>query len=361
MAIAVMTVTTALHMQLPLVWQPAAAQAAQQAAAMAAPGSMGNIPADEAQELQEMLSEEVALPSQLLDFLKLFDKVRGGSSSNSGGSSSSSSSSSDRDRQHQQQYRKLSLHRISALLACCRSLTPVLPPNIHTQGTPSNSKQLEAARQKVGFSRSMEGRVTLIANDGEKFQIKPDSSTAGVLLLRCVFVCEGVGGLEAGRAREEQQLLLGVAVHTHLQGTQAAAVVLPCAPLTPLLSVCSTCTRAPHCSAHQPPVCVPWPPAAPRDALGYCYYLPPDPVGSLQQLDLSDDLMVAQLFANHLWEDLLEPLEVEAPSMFKAPGGEGVPVKQLQLTEQEWRLVASLVDEAELQPEEPLEPLPGEQ
>jgi hypothetical protein len=84
-------------------------------------------------------------------------------------------------------------------------------------------------------------------------------------------------------------------------------------------------------------------------------------VGSLQQLDLSDDLVVAQLFANHLWEDLLEPLEVEAPSLFKAPGGEGLPVKQLQLTEAEWRLVSSLVDEAELQPEEPLGPLPGEQ
>lgn len=70
------------------------------------------------------------------------------------------------------------------------------------QGTPSNSKQLEQARQKVGFSRSMEGRVTLIANDGEKFQIKPDSSTAGVLLLRCA------RGEKGGRARQGQQLCL---------------------------------------------------------------------------------------------------------------------------------------------------------
>ena len=48
------------------------------------------------------------------------------------------------------------------------------------------------------------------------------------------------------------------------------------------------------------------------DARGYCYYLPPDPSGRLQQIDLSDDVLVAQLFASGLWEDTLEPLEVLA-------------------------------------------------
>lgn len=41
------------------------------------------------------------------------------------------------------------------------------------------------------------------------------------------------------------------------------------------------------------------------------YYIPgPDAPDSLVQIDLSDDAIVAQLFANHAWEELLEPLEV---------------------------------------------------
>jgi hypothetical protein len=38
--------------------------------------------------------------------------------------------------------------------------------------------------------------------------------------------------------------------------------------------------------------------AARRDEEGYCYYLPPDQAGALAQVDLSDDVVVAQLFAN---------------------------------------------------------------
>lgn len=47
-----------------------------------------------------------------------------------------------------------------------------------------------------------------------------------------------------------------------------------------------------------------------RDAGGYMYYLPSTDADSLVQIDLSDDAIVAQLFANHAWEELLEPLEV---------------------------------------------------
>jgi len=40
------------------------------------------------------------------------------------------------------------------------------------------------------------------------------------------------------------------------------------------------------------------------------YYIPSTDADSLVQIDLSDDAIVAQLFANHAWEELLEPLEV---------------------------------------------------
>jgi hypothetical protein len=42
------------------------------------------------------------------------------------------------------------------------------------------------------------------------------------------------------------------------------------------------------------------------------YYIPSTDADSLVQIDLSDDAIVAQLFANHAWEELLEPLEVVA-------------------------------------------------
>lgn len=39
------------------------------------------------------------------------------------------------------------------------------------------------------------------------------------------------------------------------------------------------------------------------------YYIPSPDEDSLVQIDLSDDAVVAQLFANHAWEELIEPLE----------------------------------------------------
>jgi hypothetical protein len=54
------------------------------------------------------------------------------------------------------------------------------------QGTPKNAKQVEAAREKVGFGRSVDGRVVLKSNSGTTFQVKLDMGTAGVMLLRWV-------------------------------------------------------------------------------------------------------------------------------------------------------------------------------
>lgn len=69
------------------------------------------------------------------------------------------------------------------------------------------------------------------------------------------------------------------------------------------------CTALPHTRPHCPSLSSP-PPG--RDAGGYMYYIPSTDADSLVQIDLSDDAIVAQLFANHAWEELLEPLEVVA-------------------------------------------------
>lgn len=99
-----------------------------------------------------------------------------------------------------------------------------------------------------------------------------------------------------------------------------------------------------------------------RDESGGCWYLPPDPSGELAQIDLSDDAVVAQLFASHVWEDLIEPLDIaDGPS---GGGGAGVDqqgqeqmqqVRQLRLSEDEFRAVFSLVRGASPLPAERLE------
>ena len=47
-----------------------------------------------------------------------------------------------------------------------------------------------------------------------------------------------------------------------------------------------------------------------RGEHGECFYLPPDEGGRLMQIDLSDDMVVAQLFGSGAWEDVMEPLKV---------------------------------------------------
>lgn len=107
--------------------------------------------------------------------------------------------------------------------------------------------------------------------------------------------------------------------------------------------------------------------AARRDAGGYLYYLPRDDEGTLQQIDLSDDAIVAQLFANHAWEELVEPLEVIADdagpesnkSAMAGPDGEAPTgrLEQLRLSERQFRSVVSLLAGGQELPEEPLEDL----
>lgn len=58
--------------------------------------------------------------------------------------------------------------------------------------------------------------------------------------------------------------------------------------------------------------------------------------------------MVAQLFASHVWEDLIEPLDVAADA-----GGEQL--RQLRLSEGEFRAVLSLVRGATPEPAERLD------
>lgn len=52
-----------------------------------------------------------------------------------------------------------------------------------------------------------------------------------------------------------------------------------------------------------------------QNSSGYIFLLPHDPGDKLVQLDLSDDLVVAQLFSNLSWVDLLQPINyVDAES-----------------------------------------------
>lgn len=167
------------------------------------------------EQLAEMVDPEVAMPPELIEFLKLFET-----------------------------------------------------------GTPKDLGKLEAAREKVGFHRGPDGRVSLISDGGEEFAVKADMQVPGYLLL--------------------------------------------------------------------------------RDSRGYCYYLPPDPSGRLQQIDLSDDVLVAQLFANGLWEDILEPLEVLRQPEADSNASSSTPM-QLRLTEEQFRGVTSLLEDAQEMAEEPLE------
>lgn len=49
-----------------------------------------------------------------------------------------------------------------------------------------NVDQLQEARRSVGFERSADGRVLLLTEDGEPFQVKADMGVPGMLLLRWV-------------------------------------------------------------------------------------------------------------------------------------------------------------------------------
>jgi hypothetical protein len=102
-----------------------------------------------------------------------------------------------------------------------------------------------------------------------------------------------------------------------------------------------------------------------RDAGGFCYYLPRSESDALVQIDLSDDAVVAQLFANHAWEELVEPLEVladsQTPAVSQSNDGEYGRMEQLRLTEREFRSVVSLVAGGEQLPEEPLEQLESQE
>ncbi|KAG2436833.1 hypothetical protein HXX76_006355 [Chlamydomonas incerta] len=76
-----------------------------------------------------------------------------------------------------------------------------------------------------------------------------------------------------------------------------------------------------------------------RDVSGGVFFLPPDADGDgLAQLDLSDDVVVAELFYSSAWQDVMAPLS------YRDTDGS---VKQLKLTEQEFRNVVSLVEGAE--------------
>lgn len=136
----------------------------------------------------------------------------------------------------------------------------------HYEESSQSLRGLEEARLKVGFRRSVDGRVSLLSSTGDWFAVKADMQVPGYLLL--------------------------------------------------------------------------------RDPEGYLYYLPPSGTGQIQQFDLSDDLMVAQLFANRAWEDVIEPLDAEQEDGKTSP---------LRMSESDFRHVLSLLEDALAGEEEPLE------
>lgn len=73
-------------------------------------------------------------------------------------------------------------------------------------------------------------------------------------------------------------------------------------------------------------------------ARGDVFVLPPDERDGLSQFDLSDDVVVAELFSNTAWQDVMVPLQLRDNS-----GG----TSQLQLKEAEFRNVISLLEEVE--------------
>lgn len=52
------------------------------------------------------------------------------------------------------------------------------------QGPVKNAEELQDARRSVGFERAPDGRVLLLTEDGEPFQVKADMGVPGMLLLR---------------------------------------------------------------------------------------------------------------------------------------------------------------------------------
>jgi len=73
---------------------------------------------------------------------------------------------------------------------------------------------------------------------------------------------------------------------------------------------------------------------------GSIWFLPPDETGRLLQIDLSDDIVVAELFSNGAWYDVKEPL-YDAQS-----SGSARSLKQLTMTRAQFSDVVSLLEGA---------------
>lgn len=229
-AVAAVPVSSSLHQQQQQqqAWQPVIGDMSLTAAAQAP--AVEEAEDDNLQEIEDDIMAQVAIPQELMDFMQMLQK-----------------------------------------------------------GPIKSTAKLSAARQAVGFDRTVDGRVLLYSEDGEPFQVKNDMGVPGALLL--------------------------------------------------------------------------------RDAGGYMYYIPSTDADSLVQIDLSDDAIVAQLFANHAWEELLEPLEVvtaapETSSRQSKQQQQQQPeerLEQLRLTERDFRSVLSLLRDSQQLPEEPLEELDAQE
>jgi hypothetical protein len=162
-------------------------------------------------------------------------------------------------------------------------------------------EQLAPARERVGFRRALDGRVALRAKGGELFGVKPDMQAPGFLLLRdaegyCFYIPPADDGGWVGRRGGLGAGPNGPDKPAHTQQTHhSAAQALP--------------PRPAHPTAHRPHVQHLLTPHTTHHTPHHA---------ELAQVDLSDDLVVAQLFSSGVWQELLEPLDARVG---RGPGG----------------------------------------
>lgn len=73
---------------------------------------------------------------------------------------------------------------------------------------------------------------------------------------------------------------------------------------------------------------------------GTIFFLPPaDEYDGLQQLDLSDDIVVAELFSNTAWQDVMAPISVRTTG--------SADLQPLKMSERDFRQAVSLLADAE--------------
>jgi hypothetical protein len=263
---------------------------------------------------------------------------------------------------------------------------------LEEKGKLKDLKSLETFRNSYGFKRNINGRVSVKGTSGQWYEVRLDMEVPGAIILQVGWLVPGwlgrlgtrwmAGGLllaqsgpqgraAASRAAQRAAGCCGalrppgwpasMPAHGHAGVRSSQATTCCCCALLELrgrlasallLLLCrrrrrrrssSSCCRrcclryhrqarspsAPslpsHPGPHNPPT------LRAQDANGFVYALETD---GLQQVDLSDDVVVMLMFADGDWEGGLSPVEVE---------GEDGKAAQLQMSQREFREFVGLL------------------